>query len=130
MYEKVGNYRGIPYAVGININRGYRSGYVGIPENHKLYQVPHNKNNINLGIDMDFSGYLKQLDGYFYGWDHNHIWDGVDEGIIRQYCEDEEILPQLIREAWEYRENKNTRAASLEDVEDEIRSVIDKLLLA
>ena len=123
-FEKVNIYRGFKYAIHLNDLRGYRCGYVEIKEDHPLYEVKFNEIDIDC-ISLSYNGRLKIISGYFIGWDHNHIWDGVDKEAIRQYHPDN--AEDLIYEAISLKDVCRGSRATLEDVEKECFNVIDEL---
>ena len=123
-FEKVDSYKGYTYAIHLNDIRGFRCGYVEIEEAHPLYEV--NFTDIDLDcILLSYSGRLNAISGYFIGWDHNHIWDGVDTKAIRQYHPDN--AEDLIYEAICHKAECHGSHATLEEVEEECFAVIDEL---
>lgn len=125
-YEKINVYRGYTYVIYLNTLRGYRCGYIKLNENHKLYNI-HFRDILTIeSVQLTFSGKLKDLDGYYIGWDHNHSWDGVDEDAIRKHNPNN--AEELIELVYATKDRCIGFAASLEDVEQECQQVIDELI--
>jgi len=83
LYEVVDKYKNYLYSVWFHDTQGYRCGYVQIPENHPFYEVHFTELDFN-SVGLTFSGHIKGLNGWFIGWDHHHLWDGIDEEGIRK----------------------------------------------
>lgn len=125
-YEKVDNYRGYRYAVWLNTKYGYRCGYVQLPEGHALQGIPFQDIDEISSVGLSFNGRIKGLDGYYIGWDHNHLWDGVDEDAIIKYN------PDNYQELLEYARSLHDGYgiySTLSDVEKECHNVIDELII-
>ena len=123
--EKVDNYRGYRYVVWLNDKRGYRCGYVQLPEGHALQGIPFQDIDEISSVGLSFNGRIKGLDGYYIGWDHNHLWDGIDEEAIIKYN------PDNYQELLEYARNLHDGYriySTLSDVEKECHNVIDELI--
>lgn len=123
-YEKIDTYKNYKYAIWLNTKKGYRCGYVQIPENHPLYEKSFTDFDLQ-SVQITFSGRIKNLSGWFIGLDHNHIWDGVDEDAIRKYHPNEADL--LIHEAHSYHDGYGF-VATLNDVEQECQNLIEELI--
>ena len=81
-------------------------------------------------VDLTFSGKIKHFDGWFIGWDHHHLWDGIDEEGIRKAHTNlpENELENIIDYARSMA-GEGRRVLTTEDVEDECRRVIDEVLI-
>lgn len=101
IWEKIDIYRNYQYAIYFDF-LGFRCGYIKVPENSKIYGKFFDDIYLN-SVQLTFSGHIKSLSGWFIGWDHCHLWDGIDRESIRNYnsnCSDEEIK-KLIEHAEE-----------------------------
>ena len=130
-YELTGKYKGLQYVVWFNDTQGYRCGYVEIPENHPLYNKYFGDVDIEFtAVGLTFSGKIKHFDGWFIGWDHHHIWDGIDEEGIRKAHTNlpENELENIIDYARSMAGGPYGIVSTTEDVEDECRRVIDEVL--
>ena len=131
-YEIIDTYKDYKYAVWFNDVLGYRCGYVKIPENHPFYEQPFMDIDID-SIELTFSGRLKGLDGWFIGWDHHHIWDGIDEEGIKKAHSD---LPKKeLYELLEYARSMSGANYSYYEtityangIEEECHMVIDEII--
>ena len=123
-YEVVDTYRGYKYVIYLNTRLGYRCGYVQIPNTHPLQEAFFGDVDIS-SVALTYSGKLKELDGFYFGWDHNHLWDGVDEDAIKLHHPDK--ADQYIEEAESLHEGYG-RYYSKDDVEQECKALIDELL--
>lgn len=128
-YEKVDIYRGYKYAIWLNASYGYRCGYVELPENHPLYEKSFTDYDFQQ-IQLTFSGHIKGLSGWFIGWDHHHIWDGIDEEAVLEYYKDLPESEQNVKleYAKSFGNNEYGLVSYLEDVERECHDVIDYLI--
>ena len=122
-------YKGFTYLVLACCNKGYRCGYVQIPEGHPYYENREfTKFNVGYEINwgLTFSGRLKNQSGWWIGFDCHHINNGVDTKLIyNNYSaeEAEQILGELERT-----ENFYGYAPSKTDVERDCMGIIDELL--
>lgn len=130
--EKINYYRGIRYAIVLNTRLGYRCGYVEIPENSPLYEkdLIESANLIN-SVEVTFSGKLKHINGtWFIGWDHYHIYDGIDKDAIKKHYQNlpKDELYKIITNAIEMSGGSDGKIYYLNDVENECFETIDELL--
>lgn len=128
-YELISTYKGIKYVVWFNDVQGYRCGYVQIPESHPLYEKSYVDYNLN-SIYLTFSGHIKNIDGWFIGWDHHHIFDMIDEdGIINAHSNmTSEELNDLLIYAHSMSDCVDGTSYYTNDVEKECMQVIDEIL--
>lgn len=128
-YEIINIYRNYKYAVWFNTRQGYRCGYVKIPENHPLYEKFFGDIDLD-SVGLTFSGKLKGLDGWYIGWDHHHLWDGIDEDGIRKANStlSEDKLEELLEYARDMAGEPYGSFANKDDVEAECQKVIDELI--
>ena len=128
-YEVIGKYKGLQYAVYFHDVQGFRCGYVEIPEDHPLYGKYFGDIDFNT-IGLTFSGYIKHLNGWFIGWDHHHLWDGIDEEGIRKSHANlpENELEDILNYARSMTDDKYGLVSTTEDVEDECKQVIDEVI--
>ena len=128
-YEVIGKYKGLQYAVWFHDVQGFRCGYVEIPEDHPLYGKYFGDIDFNI-IGLTFSGHIKHLNGWFIGWDHHHLWDGIDEEGIRKAHANlpENELEDILNYARSMTDDEYGLVSTTEDVENECRQVIDEVL--
>lgn len=128
--ELQNSYRGLNYIVCVNQELGYRCGYVSVPKDHPLYEKSFSSYNFK-PIMLTFSGHMRSFSNDWYiGWDHHHIYDGVDEVVVLEYFKD---LPEDEREkkltyAQSFINDPYNLVASKGDVERECEEVIDYLI--
>jgi hypothetical protein len=130
-YEIVSNYRNYQYAIWFNDVQGYRCGYVQIPENHPYFEKEYIDDLLNItSVGLTFSGHIKGLSGWFIGWDHHHLWDGIDEEGIRNAHSDlsKEELYEILEYARSMAGEPYGSVAYTDDVENECHKVIDELI--
>ena len=130
-YEIVSNYRNYQYAIWFNDVQGYRCGYVQIPETHPYYEMNYTDDNLDISsVGLTFSGHIKGLSGWFIGWDHHHLWDGIDEEGIRNAHSDlsEEELYEILEYARSMAGEPYGSVSYTDDVENECYKVIDELI--
>lgn len=127
-YELVDTYKDYKYAVYFNDVLGYRCGYVKIPETHPLFEIPFTEVNLE-SVQLTFSGHIKSLSGWYIGWDHHHLWDGIDEeGIIKAHPDlPKEDLYKMIEYARSYCSDYGYISYA-SDVENECHNVINELI--
>ncbi len=126
-YEKIDTYKNFQYAVWLNTKKGYRCGYIKIPENHVLYEKQFDEFECSIdSVMLTFSGHIKGLSGWFIGFDHNHLYDGVDEDAIRKYHPDNADF--YINDAYSYHDGRYNIYATLDTVIEECQNVIDELI--
>lgn len=122
-------YKGFTYLVLACCDKGYRCGYVQIPEGHPYYENREfTKFNVGYEINwgLTFSGRLRGQTGWWIGFDCHHINNGVDIGLIRNNFSTEEA--EQILDELERTENFYGYAPSKTDVERDCMGIIDELL--
>lgn len=128
-YEVISEYKGLQYAVWFNDVQGYRCGYVKIPEDHPYFEKKDDELNIT-SVGLTFEGHIKGLSGWFIGWDHHHIWEGIDEEGIRKahtnLSEDE--LETMLDYARVMAGDRYGFYSTKDDVEEECHRVIEELI--
>jgi hypothetical protein len=88
MIEKEWEYKGISCQVKIHTGLGFRCGYVGIPKEHKLYNVDYNEI-YEKGYDLEvhggltFANKIKDSDLWWLGYDCGHSGDAQDPDLIK-----------------------------------------------
>lgn len=131
-YEKIDTYKGYTYCIWLNSAEGYRTVYVSIPETSSIYQKGVRDIDICFNTDIpyfSYAGKLKSLPGWFLSWDYHHEWDGVDfEAIRNSYLDMPEIAEELIEYAQIVRPNSNSSFASLSNVENTCKELIDEII--
>jgi hypothetical protein len=66
---------------------GHRCGYVGVPKDHKYYEVDYNAiDNIDCHGGLTFSGRFTDVDPelWFIGFDCAHAWDAKDPELLEE----------------------------------------------
>ena len=128
-YEVIDKYKNYLYAVWFHDIQGYRCGYVHIPENHPFYEVSFTELNFN-AVGLTFSGHIKGLNGWFIGWDHHHLWDGIDEDSIRKLHRNDPNIEDILEYARAMSGDSEyyNIYATTEDVEAECHRVIEELI--
>ena len=127
--ELTGFYRGFEYLCVARVDKGFRCGYVKIPEGHPYYENREfTKFNVGYEINwgLTFSGRLRGQTGWWIGFDCHHINNGVDTKLIYNNYpveEAEQILDELERT-----ENFYGYAPSKTDVERDCMGIIDELI--
>lgn len=128
-YELINKYKNYKYAIWFHDTQGYRCGYVQVPENHPLYKKSYMDLDIQ-SVSLTFSGHIKQLDGWFIGFDHHHIWDGIDEDGICKIHGNDPNINDILEYARQMGGNSEYHSmfATMEDVEEECHRLIDELV--
>lgn len=128
-YEVTNKYKNYLYVVWFCDTLGYRCGYVQIPEGHPLYEVRFTEIELN-SVGLAFSGHIKGLDGWFIGWDHHHLWDGIDEDGIRKIHGNDPNIEDMLNHARSIGgcSDYYNPVATMEDVEEECHKVIDEVI--
>ena len=127
--ELTGFYRGFEYLCVARVDKGFRCGYVKIPEGHPYYENREfTKFNVGYEINwgLTFSGRLKNHNGWWIGFDCNHINNSFDPQIIRDNYP-EETARQIIH-ALNEEDSGSGFQPSVSGIERSCQSIIDELL--
>mgnify|MGYP003294415751 CR=1 FL=1 len=124
-------YKGFPCVVLFQW-LGHRCGYIGIPKNHKFYNVDY------MELDISCHGGLTYSESYLYGQEDGDIWwigfdcghyvDKQDyESVKKYYSDNEEVMKNI---AW-VQENSLSQSfgqvRNLDYVINECKSIVDQL---
>ena len=125
MVEKIGEYKGYKYCILFLEKRGFRNGYISIPETSNYYKRDY-QNLPVYSVSLTYGDYLKPLDSYCIGWDH--MEDQVyDTESIRKYTSDKKLAETIISMIKLTKATKG-KFTTLDDVEQECHEVIDELV--
>lgn len=127
-YEKIDVYKNYRYAIWFDKELGYRCGYVQIPDNHPLFEKFFGDIHL-IDVELTFGGKIKGLDGWFIGWDHHHLWEGIDVDSLKKVHinETEEKFNEIIEHAREMAGNSYGPYCTMDEVEEECHNVIDEI---
>lgn len=115
-------YKGMRYIVRL-WDWGYRCGYVQVSE-EQFKRAEEVELSCHGGIT--FSGEVKEEtnihlpEGYWLGFDCNHIGDGADEEAVARLIGNTKYLPDL--------KQADTLAVTSEEAEKDCKSLIDQIL--
>jgi hypothetical protein len=104
-------------------SRGYRLGYLGIPDQeYSLYGIKAESIVVHGGVT--FKGYIEsqKKDYYYIGFDCNHMGDGIDKKAMIEYEMDLDILK--MRRQWE---KPGERIKTLDYVFEELMSMLQQI---
>lgn len=87
MLEVHGFYKDYEYAVYLVEERGFRCGYVVVPETHPYYNISNPPIDCHGGITFAEFNTIKGTEGekFWIGFDCNHTYDGIDIEAIKKY---------------------------------------------
>ena len=123
--EKVGEYKGIRYVVAL-MSLGHRCGYVAVPKEHRYYKDnDYDCMNIYCHGGITYSGDEYPLDdgNWYIGFDTAHWGDGKDKDALLKYYPDREDIKVMLQ----FDTFSKGDVWSVEDIENECKSIIDQL---
>ena len=121
-------YKGFPCVVLFQ-SLGFRTGYVGLPKEHKYYGKDYNEIDISCHCGLTYGDYSlhgqDDKDTYWIGFDCGHCCDGFDLDKMKEYF-GESIESKIMREYHEMI-NKEHKFRTLEYVKENCKGIVDQL---
>lgn len=131
--EKRFEYKGFPCVVVMQA-LGFRTGYVGIPKGHKLFNVDYCEIDVSChgGLTYSESYLVDQTDDdiWWIGFDCGHYMDGYDLEKAKELFAE---YPDTIKQIDRTKENDifgvyENPARSLEYVEENLKQIVEQIL--